>query len=66
MKKNLRTKNIGELKYKIMVWGVSIVSAMALTYLQIWGAAKISNKILWQVYLFFLLVVPVILSPEKQ
>lgn len=46
------------MKYKIKVLAVSIVSAIALTYAQILGAAKISNKILWQVYLFFKLIFP--------
>lgn len=47
-----------EMKYKFKVLTISIVGAMALTYAQIWGAAEISNKILWQVYLFFELVFP--------
>lgn len=46
------------MKYKIKVLAISIVGAMALTYAQIWGAAKISNKILWQLYLFFELIFP--------
>lgn len=50
------------MKYKIKVLTISIVGAMALTYAQIWGAAEISDKILWQVYLFFEFILP--LSPE--
>lgn len=42
----------------IIIFALSIISAMALIYAQTWGASKISIMILWQIYIFNLFVFP--------